>query len=127
VDAVSNYFQTYPLIEQFNEIPSLYRHVKFENINKKFFEKVKAVTDFMSTLKYKNSNLGHYKYELNKYFKTDGVDLSPEQKKFQKTMTEISKSHEKNSEVLRFISTPYRPTDTMEDKLVEILKKVMVF
>lgn len=126
-DAVSNYFQTYPLIEQYNNIPSLYRHVKFENVNKKFFEKVKNVTEFINTLKYKNSNLGNNKWELNRYFKTDNVDLTPDQKKFQKAMTEILKTHEKNSDVLRFISTPYRPSDTMEDKLVEILKKVMIF
>jgi hypothetical protein len=126
-DAVSNYFQTYPLLTQYNEIPSLYKHVKFENVNKKFFDKVKGVTDFMNTLKYKNSNLGHNQYELNKYFKTDSVDLTPEQKKFQKAMTEISKTHEKNSDILRFINLPYRTSDTMEDKLVEILKKVMIF
>jgi hypothetical protein len=126
-DAVSSYFQTYPLTAQYNEIPSLYKHAKFEAVNKKFFEKVKKVSDFISTLKYRNSNLGHNQYELNRYFKTDNVDFTPEQKKFQKTMTEISKTHEKNSDILRFISTPYRPSDTMEDKLVEILKKVMTF
>jgi hypothetical protein len=124
---VSNYFQTYPLIEQYGLISSLYKHDKFENVNKNFFDKVNAVTNFINTLKYRNSNLGHNKYELNRYFKTDNVDLTPEQKKFQKTMTEILKVHEKNVDALRFISTPYRTSDRMEDKLVEILKKVMVF
>ena len=127
VDAVSNYFQTYPLIAQYNEIPVLYKHQKFEGVNKKFFDKVKKVSDFISSLKYRNSNLGNKQYELNRYFKTDNVDLTSEQLKFQKTMVEISKAHEKNSDVLRFISTPYRTSDTMEDKLVEILKKVMIF
>ena len=126
-EAVSNYFQTYPLIEQYNQIPSLYKHTKFENVNKKFFDKVMSVSNFMNTLQYRNSNLSYNQYELNKYFKTDNVDLTPEQKKFQKAMNEISKTHEKNVDVLSFISTPYRTSDTMEDKLVEILKKVMVF
>jgi hypothetical protein len=126
-DAVSSYFQTYPLTAQYNEIPSLYKHPKFEGVNKKFYDKVKGVTNFITTLKYRNSNLGHNQYELNRYFNTDNVGLTPEQKKIQKAMNEISKAHEKNVDVLRFISTPYRPTDTMEDKLVEILKKVMIF
>ena len=126
-ETVNNYFQTYPLIEQYSLIPSLYMHAKFENVNKKFFEKVKTVSNFISTLNYKNNNLSHYKYNLDSYFNTNNTDLTSEQKKFQKAMTVILKLHEKNSDTLRFISTPYRPSDMMEDKLIEILKKVMVF
>lgn len=125
--AVSDYFQTYPLIAQYNYIPNLYKHPKFESVNKKFFDKVKGVTEFIGTLKYRNSNLDNYKYELNGYFKTDDVDLTPEQKKFQTAMLEISKAHQDNSQVLGYINTPYRTSDSMDDKLVEILRKVLVF
>ncbi|MFA5207430.1 MAG: hypothetical protein WC428_02120 [Candidatus Paceibacterota bacterium] len=126
-DAVSNYFQTYELIEEYKQIPSLYRHASFESINKKWSDKVKTVRDFISGLKYLNSNLGNNKYELNKYFNTESMGLTPEQKKIKNIMQEINKLHEKNDTILSFINLPYRTSDTMEDKLVDILKKVMIF
>jgi len=126
-DAVSNYFQAYPLIEEYNKIPSLYKHQKFESINKKFFEKVKTVGEYINGLNYKSSGLGNYKYELQKYFSTDGINLTPEQQKFQKAMSAISKVYEKNSHMLTYITTPYRPSDDMADIVIDILKKIMIF
>jgi hypothetical protein len=126
VDVVSNYFQSYGLIKDYQDIPSIYKHKSFHRVNQKWANKAKEVKEFVENLNTGNSRIGNNKYELDKYFNTTANEMTPEQKKMAKYIKEIAGLEKKNDAILRYIELPYRE-DVLADELVNILKKVMVF
>jgi len=127
VDMVSEYFQTAGLIQQYKELPTLYKLAGFYKISQKWYNKVKLIKEFMGTLKYVSTSLNNNKIELSRYFNTDGAALTPAQKKIEKYLQEVQKLEELNCKTLSYISLPYGANDTMSDQLIDILKKIMVF
>jgi hypothetical protein len=126
VDVVSNYFQSFGLIQEYQQIPSIYKHKSFYRVSQKWANKAKEVKEFVESLNTGNSRIGNNKYELDKYFNTTANEMTPDQKKMAKYIKEIEELDKKNSAILRYIELPYRE-DTLADELVDILKKVMVF
>ena len=127
VDAVSNYFQSFELIQSYENLRSLYKHNSFGEISKKYADKVTEIKTFITTLDRNNKKIGNNKYALDTYFNTASIEMTPEQKRIAKLIKEIGKLDEKNSEILRYIELPYRESDSMEDIRIKILKKVMIF
>jgi hypothetical protein len=127
VDMVSNYFQSFNLIQSYEAIRSLYKHKSFGEISKKWADKVTEIKEFIATLNCKNQKIGNNKYNLDTYFNTASKEMTPAQKKIAKYIKEIEGLEKKNGEVLRYIELPYRESDSMESIQINILKKVMVF
>ena len=127
VDVVSNYFQAFGLIQEYQGLASIYKHKSFYKVSQKWANKAKEVKEFVETLDRGNGRIGNNKYELNKYFKTDANEMTPEQKKIAKYIKEINELNKKNNAILRYIELPYNGSDVLADELVVILKKVMVF
>jgi hypothetical protein len=126
-ETVSNYFQSCELIQNYENLRSLYKHNSFAEINKKYADKVTEIKTFIATLNRSNGKIGNNKYTLDTYFNTVSIKITPEQKRIAKLIKEIGKLDEKNSEVLRYIELPYIEGDTMADVQVKILKRVMMF
>ena len=127
VDVVSNYFQAYDLIKDYQDIPSIYKHKSFHRISLKWANKAKEVKEFVETLDRSNTRIGNNKFELDKYFNTIASEMTPAQKKIAKYIKEIAGLEKKNNPILRFIDLPYNGSDVLADELVDILKKVMIF
>ena len=127
VDLVSNYFQSFELINNYESMRVLYKHKSFVEINKKWADKVTEIKEFITTLDKNHTRIGNYKYNLDTYFNTAAREMTPAQKKIAKYIKEIEGLEKKNSEVLRFIELPYRDNETVSDVQINILKKVMIF
>jgi hypothetical protein len=127
VDVVSNYFQAYGLIQDYQQIASIYKHNGFNRVNQKWADKAKEVKEFIETLDRSNNKIGNNKFELNRYFNTEATEMTSDQKKMAKHIKEINGLEKKNSAILRYIELPYNGNDVLADELVIILKKVMVF
>ena len=127
VDMVSNYFQSFELIQNYENIRSLYKHKSFGEISKKWGDKVTEIKEFIVTLDRKNQKIGNNKYTLDTYFNTASKEMTPAQKKIAKYIKEIDVLEKKNSAILRYVELPYSESDELAAELVIILKKVMVF
>ena len=127
VDMISNYFQSFDLIQSYEAIRSLYKHKLFIEISKKWADKVIEIKTFITTLDRSHAKIGNNKYTLDSYFNTASKEMTPAQKKIAKYIKEIEGLENKNSKMLRYIELPYRESDELAAELVIILKKVMVF
>ena len=127
VDMVSNYFQSFNLVQSYENLRSLYKHKLFIEINKKWANKVTEIKEFIATLNCKNQKISNNKYTLDTYFNTASKEMTPAQKRIAKYIKEIEGLESKNSKMLRYIELPYRESDELANELVIILKKIMVF
>lgn len=131
-DMVEKYFQSYVLVDSYNNVSSLYTTNGFEKVNAKWYNKaieVKKYFDALSNLTNGNNNgntLGNIKSELSKYFNVNNNVESPEQLKIKNLINELNKLKVKNEKIMKYIDLPYR-FDDMPIELINILKKVMIF
>ena len=125
-DVVQSYFQTYNVVERYDELKGLYKNENFSKIHALWGKKIKEVNKFIENLPTSKLNLSGYKHELGLYFKLDALPLSDEQKKFKKLIENLHELQERNSNILNYINN-YNYNGNLDNTLVDILSKVMVF
>jgi hypothetical protein len=126
-EKVLTYFQTYNLVNKWDSVSSLYKSDDFVNIDKKWGMKIHIVSSFISKLPKDNEGIGYMKEELSKYFNLTNMQMTEEQKRFDKMIIEISKLQDANYSVLNYIDIRESELSNNKSTLIDILKKVMVF
>jgi hypothetical protein len=124
-DIVHTYFQVHDIIEKYGNLKDLYRNTQFSQINKKWGNVINEVKTFVEAIPEKNSELGYIKSKLSKYFNLDNVRPTNEQKKILRKIESLYELDKKNNKILDYISR--YSFSTMDDVLINILKKIMVF
>lgn len=130
VDLVSNYFKTYYLKNDYDNISLLYKSNNFSKINILWHNKAIEVKKFLTTIQCdKNDKIGRIKRELSSFFDTDNISITAEQTKISKIVGEIKELEDNNKDILRYIdmNRGYGYDMNMDENLIEILKKVMIF
>jgi len=125
-NSVQEYFKTYSIIDKYDELKNLFRTNVLEKINPKYGDILKKVKKHIHTLPNRSSSLCSYEEELKKYFDLSNLELSPEQVMCDKMIDELLDLQTRNEKILKYIDLPYY-MDGIDDDLIEILKKVMVF
>jgi len=125
-DVVKQYFQTYNLIEKYEALGSLYQDDFFTRIDAVWGAKIQNLNKYINAIpeQAKDSTIGRYRYQLEKYFDLKDVEMSKEQKLVVKEIEEIAFLKQANEGTLRYIYL----RDNLENadkELVKILKKVM--
>ena len=127
VDMVQQYFQTYQLIELYNELPELYKDKDFKLLNKDWAKKINAVNKYIETMPRKgDSSIGANRTLIEKFFTIDDIPMSKEQKAIADTINELKALETKNHDVLDVLNRCYRLSCTSTIQ-IEVMKKIMEF
>lgn len=122
---VTNYFQTYSIVDEWNKIDTLYKSPEFAKVSVKWAKTIKEVETFINTLPDRtSSNFSYIKAELSKYFDLSNIKQTGEQKRISKLIANVLELQEANEGTLEYISMPYRMREA-KDELFLILKKIM--
>lgn len=124
-DLVHNYFQIYSLIERYNNLKDLYTNNDFTKINAKWGKVIRSVNKFVDALPKKDSNIGSLKHSLSKFFNLNNIQQTDEQKKYATLIEELHQLQKNNEKYLNCLS--YYRYSSMDDIVIEILSKIMVF
>jgi hypothetical protein len=125
-DIVQSYFQTYNIVERYEQLKDLYKNENFSKIHALWGKKIKDVNKFIKNLPASKLNLSSYKHDLGIYFKLDSAPLSDEQRKFKKLIEDLHELQKRNSNVLNYINNYYY-SGNLDNTLTDILSKIMVF
>lgn len=126
-DIIQTYFQTYSLIEKYNELTTLYRNENFTKIHALWGKKIKNVKTYMNSIMTSKNELGSYKQKLQKFFNIDNITMSDEQRKIARQIDEILELQKRNTNILYYINGYNIGSGNLDATLVDILSKVMVF
>jgi hypothetical protein len=123
---VTNYFQTYDIVDEWSNVTALYKSPEFAKVSTKWAKSVKEVETFINTLpnKTKSSNFSYIKAELSKYFDLSNIKQTGEQKRICKLIANVLELQEANEGTLKHINLPYRMEEAKDDFFI-ILKKIM--
>ena len=123
---VRQYFQTYALVEKYNNLGDTYRDEAFSRIDAVWGAKIKEVNTMIQAIPEtaRNTDIGYHKSELEKYFKLDNIEMTKEQKAILKAIDEVAFLKEANAEILRYIRL-HDDLKSISNELVVILQKVM--
>lgn len=125
-DKVMTYFQTYDLKAEWDKVNSFYKESAFDKISGKWSKKINEIDTFINALpNVSDSNFGHLKEELSKYFDLSNVRQTLEQKRIGRLIAEVLKLQKDNLNILEFIDMPY-DIDKAKDLFFNIMKKIMV-
>jgi hypothetical protein len=123
---VLTYFQTYDLVNAWNNVDSLYQSDDFKSINANWGKKIEEVNSFVKKLPQDTDNIGYLKDELKNFFNLDKIVMTAEQKRIAKMIKDIKGLEVNNQKTLEYIHV--RESELSNNNtLVEILKKVMSF
>lgn len=125
-NSIMEYFQTYDLVNAYENIPDLYKTTLFENLSPKYSAVVKSIRNYCNKIKSNsfNSTLESNKYLLSKYYNLDSIVLTAQQQKVKNDIELMELFHEINEPVLKYIQFGYN-TDKDNQVLIDILTKVM--
>lgn len=127
-DIVQSYFQTYKLVEKYNELTTLYRNENFTKIHALWGKKIKNVKTYMNSIMTSKNELGSYKQKLQKFFNIDNITMSDEQRKIARQLDDILELQKRNENILYYFNSYYfNSSARLDSTLVDILSKVMVF
>lgn len=123
---VRQYFQTYALVEKYNNLGDIYRDEAFSRIDPVWGAKITSVNAMIQAIPEtaRNTDIGYHKSELEKYFKLDNIEMTKEQKAILKAIEEVAFLKEANAEILRYIKI-FDDLKDVNTELITILQKVM--
>jgi hypothetical protein len=128
-DMVLTYFQTYILIDKYNNLNTLYKTVEvFEKLDTKWSKKIAKIKNYIDNIpkEYNNSSINDCRYQLRNYFDVDNVKQNGEQEKLAKIIEDLMDMQELNQDVLQYIEIPHY-VENINNTLIDILKKIMIF
>ena len=130
VDFILNHFKNAPLIERFDDLNILYRHDDFKSISPKWYGIVNKISTFIdnNTTKDFNSKITYYSDYFNTFLgDVNSPDLNKEDRKIRKDFKSLDDIVDKNYKKLKYISSPWGTTTTLEPEHIEIYKNIMSF
>jgi hypothetical protein len=120
------FFQTYDLVNSWDDVGSMYKEKNFEKISPAWHKKIKEISDYIKALPTLDStNIGYLKDQLSKYFDLSNTKKTAEQKRIEKMISEVKQLQKANETILSYINYRY-DYELKDEKLVHILKRVMV-
>jgi hypothetical protein len=125
-DAVQLYFQTYELVEKYNEVKKLYKEDRFAEIDATWGKKIVKLKACIIAIPEtsRNTSIGSMKYVLSKYFDLSIIKQTAQQKKLDEMINEILSLQVANEKILSYIDMPYCIKDA-DSEFITILKKIM--
>ena len=122
-EAVREYFQTYELIEKYNELNRFYRNGYVDRISQSWGQKVKAITTYIDAIpaEAKNDSIRWQKTRIEGYYNLTDIKQTPEQLEVLKQIDEVIKLQETNEKTLDFFRVPGDAED-MTDEQITILQ-----
>jgi hypothetical protein len=123
---VRQYFQTYAMIEKYNNLGDFYQDDFFSRIDAVWGAKIQNLNKMIEAIpeKAKDSTIGYDRHRLGRYFNLEGIEMTKEQKAILKEIEEIEFLKQANAETLRFINLR-NDLETANAELITILQKVM--
>ena len=117
---VKQYFQTYQLIEKYNDIANFYKNGYIHKISDDWGKKVDAITVHINAIpkQAKNSDINYHKTALSKHFKLDDIQLTKEQKIVTDMIEEIEELEENNKKVLTYFNIPWSIEELEEEQIL---------
>ena len=125
-DVVKQYFQTYNLIEKYEQLGNLYQDDNFTRIDAVWGAKIQNLNQYINAIpeKAKDSTIGRYRYQLEKYFDLKNIEMTKEQKLIVKEIEEIAFLKQANEDILQYVYVR-SDLENANPQLIKILKKVM--
>lgn len=122
-EAVRQYFQTYALIEKYNELGWFYRNGHIDRVSSAWGVKIDAIKSHIDAIPEdaKNENIRYSKNRISGYYNLDNIEQTPEQKEILKQIDEIQKLQETNDKTLNYFNLS-RESENMTDELITILQ-----
>ena len=119
---VLQYFQTYALLEKYNQIKDFYTKGFVDKLSTKWANRINAVKKFIETIPadVKQSDLRYQKSLLATFFKLNEIKQTKEQVLVMKKIETILELQEKNEKTLSFFNLPYN-ADYLTDEQITIL------
>jgi len=118
-DIVLEYFQTYSVIEKYENIDKFYRKGFIHKIDENWGKKIDIINAVIDAIpeSTKTSNMRYNKHQLNNYFKFQGIKPTKEQANFCKLVDEIEVLQEKNKKTLSYFNLPWNASELEEDQI----------
>lgn len=115
---VMEYFQTYQLIEKYDELSKFYSNGFIHRISDIWGKKVDAVEKLIDAIprESKNSSIQYQKRNLSNFFKLDEIVLTKEQKVVTDMIDEIIELQKKNAKTLTYFNVPYEADELKEEQ-----------
>ena len=123
---VTEYFQTYELVEKYKNLEHFYRNGFINRVDKTWGKKADAVKKLIDAIpeKHKDDNIRYQKDSLREFFKVDDIKKTKQQEQVIDRIAELEELQEKNTEILNFFNLP-READSLTDEQITILQVSM--
>ena len=127
-DLVINYLQSNEIFSKYQNLSPLYKRYDFNSINEKYGKIILKVNEYFKKLNNINTDIEYHKDELIRLLNIGDIELNDEQKDIMKKLEQLYQLEENNEKILRYFNTyNINYNKVLDDVLVDILKKVMVF
>ncbi|HPC09564.1 MAG TPA: hypothetical protein PLN85_00620 [archaeon] len=127
-DLVINYLQSNEIFSKYQNLSPLYKRYDFNSINEKYGKIILKVNEYFKKLNNINTDIKYHKDELIRLLNIGDIELNDEQKDIMKKLEQLYQLEENNEKILRYFNTyNINYNKVLDDVLVDILKKVMVF
>lgn len=125
-DMVLEHFQTYTIIEKYENLDKFYRKGFINKIDDKWGKKIDVINAVINTIpaSTKDSRMQHYKSEISKYFNIENIKPTKEQAKFCKLVDEVENLQQRNVKTLGYFNLPWI-ADELEEEQITILELAM--
>lgn len=127
-DTVTNYFNTYKLLEKYNNLDSIYKDPDFNKIDEGWGKTINKLNTDIANIrrKFKSADLQYMKSQLRRYYKLpEDETVDAEYKPILKAIEEVEMLEEVNKDIVSFMHIPNQ-LKYGNEKLFPLLKKVMV-
>lgn len=123
---VLQYFQTYKLIEKWNEIANFYVKGYIDKVSDNWGKKVDAIRTHIDAIpeQAKNNDIYYHKNALSVYFKINDIQLTKKQSKVIEMIDEIEVLEKTNEKTLTYFSIPW-DVENFEEEQITILQLAM--
>lgn len=117
---VRQYFQTYQLIEKYDELSKFYKNGFIHKISADWGKKVDVVDALIDAIpeKSKNSSIQQHKHSLNSHFKLNDIVLTKEQKEVVSMIDEIIELQKNNEKTLTYFNIPWEVKHLEEEQIL---------
>jgi hypothetical protein len=124
---VINHFNSYDLIQEWEEIDEFYKIEEFHIINTVWGTTITNVRNFIKKLG-DNNFISNLKEELSKHFDLTKCKETPQHKVVRKLIEDIKLLEEANKDIINCLDLPYCREEVVKNPvMIDILQKVMVF
>lgn len=121
-DFVKKFFNSYGVIEKYNEIEEFYLSETFKRLSTTWSNRIDDIKKYINSLPENSETLSNYRDDLSKFFDIDNVVTTKEQEEFMKKVDNIITLQNKNQKTLCFLNFPYDLNKVDKDFLLILAK-----